>query len=202
MIPEDPKAIHQWTEPWFFLLRSVTRAGWFVRLGFFIAVYAVFVVLLVQATDSTGKPLIGHVGVALFPIPIASLSIVMFEVPTLQRQVVLSNDNRISCFGTLLMFAGPIQLIRGGFDTFNQREIKQVELLRTGEPGNDFPFGLMIVVRKFSSTKHIAVPTTESVEEIANHLHAMTIDVQLSDWEPSAEKADANKGDSAADGAM
>ncbi|MBD3676528.1 MAG: hypothetical protein HUJ26_23705 [Planctomycetaceae bacterium] len=184
LFPDNANAKYQWNEPWFFKLRASTKTAWVLRAGFFIGVYVLFAVLMSMDSKSAGGPQFGTVEILILPTMIAGLFLAMIELPNIQRVVTLT-DNDISCIGTLMMFGGPISLLTGT-GQWNRREIKTVQLLRTGEPGNDYSFGLMIITPKHAKEKQLAIPLTVSLSDVANHLHTVGIDVRLSDWQHSS----------------
>jgi hypothetical protein len=184
VFPNNANSKHQWNEPWFFKLRSATKTGWMLRGGFVVGVYVLFVVLLSMDSNSPNGPNFGIVEIILLPAMVAGVFMAMIEIPNVQRMVSLT-DNEISCVGALMMFGGPIHLLTG-MGQWNRREIKTVQLLRPAEPGNKFPFGLMLITPKYAKPKQLAVPSSVVLNDVANHLHSIGVDVQLSEWEPAA----------------
>lgn len=153
-------------------------------------IYIVFAGLLFMEKPTPTKPEFSLAAILLLPAVIATFFVVSFEIPTLQRIVSLT-DTDFSCVGGLMTAGGvgPIHWLTS-MRTMNRREIKQVQLLRPGDPDNRFSFGLLIVTPKYGRPQICAMPTTISQEMVANHFHAMQIDVQLTDWQsplPSAQ---------------
>jgi hypothetical protein len=112
---------------------------------------------------------------------VAGLFLAMLELPNMQRTVTLT-DNDISCIGTFMVFGGPIHLITG-MRQWNRREIKEIRLLRPGEPENRFSHGLMIISPKYARARQLAVSSSVPLETVAKHVHSMGIAVRLSDWQ-------------------
>lgn len=176
-----------WSEPWLFKLRTSSRTGWIVRGLFFVAVYVLFAVLLHTERGSPNGPEFGLAGKLLMPALIGAVFLTMFEVPNAQR-IVSVTDLGLSCVGAFMYMGGPIHLLTG-MRNWNLRELKHVELLRPGVPGNDFPFGVMVVTPKYASAKQIGIPTEISLDMVADRLHAMGVDTRLSDWRPNNSKS-------------
>jgi len=169
-----------WPEPWFFALRASSRTAWIVRALFFIAVYVLFAVLLHMENGSPNGPKFGVAGKLLMPALIGAVFLALFEVPNLQRNVSVT-DSGLVCMGAFMYFGGPIHWITG-MRQWNVRELKRIQILRPGEADNDFSFGLMIVTPKYASAKRLGIPSATSLNVIADRLHALGVDVQLSDW--------------------
>lgn len=184
MFPSRGGAELSWSEPWLFKLRTSSRTAWIVRGAFFASVYVLFAFLLQQENDAPNGPKFGLAGVLLMPALIGAVFLVMFEFPNAQRIVSVS-DKGLSCVGAFMALGGPIHLLTG-MRNWNVRELKQVTFLRAGEADNVFPFGLMVVRPKYASAKRIGVPTTVSLNAIADRIHDMGVEVQLSDWRPAA----------------
>jgi len=187
MFSSHASGVLSWSEPWLFKLRTSSRTGWIVRGLFFTGVYVLFAVLLHMEQGSPNGPKCGTAGKLLRPALIGVVCLSMFEVPNAQR-IVSVTDNGVSCIGAFMYMGGPIHLITG-MRHWNLRELKHIELLRPGAPGNDFPFGLMVVTPKYSSAKQIGVPAEISLDAIADRLHAMGADTRLSDWRPDDAKS-------------
>lgn len=184
MFPDNANAKYQWHEPWFFILRSSTAVGWVMRGGFFLGVYVLFAVLLSMESNSPDQPHFGMAEIIVLPAMVAGLFLTLIELPNIQRLVTLT-DSDISCIGTLMALGGPIHLLLGP-KQWNRREIKHVQLLRTGELGNEFPFSLMVITPKYARAKKLAVPSTVTLNDIADHLCSIGVDVELTDWQPPA----------------
>lgn len=172
-----------WNEPPLFQLRASSKTAWWLRGLFFFAIYALFAVLL-RMDHKTSGPAFTPVGKLVMPAIIATVFLAMFEAPTLRR-VVSIGDGGISCTGAFMMAGGPIHWVTG-MRHWNWRELKQVHLLRPGEPGNAFDFGLMMVTPKYARPKQLAVAPTMALNDVADCLHAMNAEVVLSDWRPPA----------------
>jgi hypothetical protein len=180
-----------WDEPLFFKLRLSSGLGWIARGLAAIVVYGLFVVMIFAITRSPTAPPLGVVEVFLGPALVAVAFVVAFELPTVQRSVTLT-DKDISYVGTLTKygFGGMFSLLTG-MGSWNRREIRSVRLLRPGEPGNQFPFRLMVIEPKYGKSKLIGVPLTVGLDDVANHLHSMGLVVELSGWQSVAEKTKA-----------
>lgn len=182
---QDPNTLSAWTEPKFFLLRNSSKTGWIIRGVFFCLIFGGFAVLLTMENGNPGRAPLGWVETAILSGVIAVFMLVSFELPTMQRQVSITK-NSISCDGGMMaMFGGLIHLLQMGWDQWNLREIKKVRLLRAGEGDNSFGFGLMTIYRKYSKEKSMGVAADVSLEELADLLHSMELDVELSDWSPA-----------------
>jgi hypothetical protein len=178
----------RWNEPWFFTLRQSTALGWIARAVVIGVLYGVLLVLILSIERSPTAPEL-HRAVVFIPPAIFSILIVaLFDIPNLQRAVELS-DTEISCVGRVTTYGGALAMIHllVGSVVWNRREIKHIQLLRPGEPGNRFPFGLMTIARKYGGAKQIAVSPTVALEDVAKQVHSMAIAVQLSGWQPVAE---------------
>jgi hypothetical protein len=81
----------------------------------------------------------------------------------------------------MMHYRGPIHLFTR-FGQWNRKELKQITLLNAGENGNKYPHGVMIVTPKHSRSKTLAIPDTMLLEVVAEQLHKMELDVQLSGW--------------------
>lgn len=182
----NTNAKHQWKEPWLFYLRSSTKTAWMLRVGFYIGVYLLFVVRMSIDGKSADGPQFGILEIILLPAFIAGMFLAVIEIPNIQRVVTLT-DNKISCFGTLILLGGPIHLLLGS-GQWNRREIESVQLVRAGEFGNDYPFALMTIAPKYARQKQLAVPPNISLADIADHLHSIGVDVELSGWERPASE--------------
>lgn len=181
LIP-DPKAIHQWTEPAFFLLRISTWKGWLARAVCFLGFYGLFIGVLLSDNNSPSQPPLGIFEIAVISAIATGVFFVIFELPTVQRQFTLT-DNSITCNGGILMiFGGIIHMFGLAFGSWNRREIKNIKLLRVGEPGNRFGHGLMVIYRKHSQERVNGIPNTESLDELANRFHSVNLPVELSNW--------------------
>jgi hypothetical protein len=188
MVLKSGSSSYEWNEPLFFLILTSTRVGWIVRVGVFLAIYVLFVFLLTLDKNSPQEMRLPAAVVLLLPAFIGGLFLAMYEVPTLQRKVSLT-DKDIGCAGTLMMFGGMsnlLHMIVGRMGQWNRREIKLVQLLRPGEPGNRFSFGLMIVTPKYAAPRKMGVPCDVPLDEVATRLHAMQLIVQLSGWQADA----------------
>jgi hypothetical protein len=183
------KAEITWKEPWLFQIRTSSRLAWLMRAGFFAVVYVVFVVAIIMDSGKPNRRQLGIAEKAVMPAVVAAVFLVLFELPNLQR-IVSVTSTQISCMGGFMMFGGPIHLITG-MRQWNCREIRSVQLLRTGEPDNEFPFGLMIVTPKHAAARRLGVPATTSLDDVADRIHAMGVAVQLSNWQPKASKDNA-----------
>jgi hypothetical protein len=188
MFPPLANAKLKWHEPWFFKLRQSTALGWIARVIMIGVVYGVLLVSILSIERSPTAPELNPAVVFISPAIFSILIVAFFDVPNLQRVVELS-DSEISCVGRVTTYGGALAMIHLliGSVVWNRREIKHVQLLRPGDPGNRFPFGLMTIARKYGGSKQIAVSPTVALEEIANQLHSMGIAVQLSAWRPAAE---------------
>jgi len=180
VIPIPNNALHSWNEPWFFTLHTSTKLGWIVRGCFFVAVYALFFAVLFLEQGNPNSPPFGTAEIIFLPALVAGVFSALLELPNLQRMVAIT-DKDISCIGSFAMFGGPIQLIMG-MGNWNRKEIKHIQLLRPGEEGNRFLFGLMIITPKYSKPQPIAVPSKVSLDAVATSLHSIDIPVQLSGW--------------------
>jgi hypothetical protein len=190
MLPKSANTSLRWSEPLFFKLRSSTRLGWIVRAAVIVAVYGLLLVLLFVEKRPPEWPEPGPAKIILVPAAVGIMILFLFELPNAQRTVELT-DKEISCFGMQPMAGGLVHLLTG-MAVWNRREIQVVRLLRPGEPGNRFSFGLMTIARKYGRPKQLAVPRTVRLEDVADHLHSMDVAVELSGWPAVVETAPAH----------
>jgi hypothetical protein len=180
MPPLNEKILIEWTEPLFFKTRTVTKTGWIIRGLVFLLIYA-------SSFFDDDPFLINDMGITLkflLPAIIAGLFLLIIEHSHSQRIIFLSKN--LFCFGTTNIFVGSLCATTN----WNKREIKEVQLFRPNKEENTFPFGIMVVTRKYAKAKKFGVPVTVNFDEIADHFHSMEIDVKLTDWEPLEKEAE------------
>lgn len=174
MLSNKPNSTLCWTEPIFFKLRSITASGWLLRFGGFAILFVIFTGIVerepLTSPDYRQPALLAFAGLAFF------------ELRACKRQILLS-DHDITCLAGWRHRIKVTDLLFG-MGVWNRREIKHITLLRPCEPGNAFAFGLMIVALKHARPKQFAIPLAVSLNAVANHWHAIGLDVQLSNWQP------------------
>jgi hypothetical protein len=190
LFPKPPDSAAYWNEPPFFKIHTTTKIGWMIRGMIFFVVFLCFASLLSSGGDGGARHTSAIPTIVLASAFGSALLFVASELPNFQRLVTLTDDG-IACQPKPMFQGKGIQVFSMmlGWQRWNKREIKQVELLRPEEPGNQFSFGLMIVRPKYASARQIAVPTSVSLEEVAARVQSMGLPVKLSGWNFYPEKS-------------
>jgi hypothetical protein len=160
-----------WNEPMFFVVRLRERWGWMRRglLALGIVLLMFLAIFFTRNQPGIGKTIAISVlaGVVL---------VVLMDVGNIQREVTIKDDCVIcsSTVGTFWM------------TSFALRDIHGVRLLYPQEW--TFPYGAMFV-QTSDDMFLMGVPNKVSLPTVANVLHRLGVNVQLSGWEPSQADA-------------
>src|SRR5262249_35839376 len=158
--------------------RTHGKAAWSIRLAVFVTFTSLFAGLMAFERTPSNGPRFGIAEIIILPIVIGVLFVALIELPTLQR-IASITEHDVHCMGSFAMLVPPI-LWRLAAGTWNRKEIKHVELLRPKEGSNRFGHGLMIIVLKYTPPVLVGVARSVRLEQLADTLHAIGIEVSLS----------------------
>lgn len=158
----------KWSEPWFFVIRLREAQGW-VRRGLLALGLAVVVLIIIYFIRGQAFDLVKELGISALS---GVVLVLLLDMGLIQREITISED-RIS-------FEGVIGNMEGG--SFALKDIKQAQL-RTPEEWRKRHASLLLDFGE--SGFLIGVPQKTSLESIANVLHRLGVEVELTGWEPS-----------------
>ena len=172
-----------WYEPSFFKLSSRTTADWIWWFGGAMVIYVALATYLLTAdVTNFDRPATNFAAKLVIPGLVTFAVLVLFELPNWRRVVSLT-DHEVTCTSVMVTEGGLLYAL-WGIKQWSRSAIARVELLRPGEAGNRFPFGLIVVFPTYSRPGRIGVPKAIALEDVATQLHSMNVAVSLSGWTP------------------